>query len=158
MPPLSQLSDRGCVIRRYWRNWRCMTWKPSLRSSLWPINVPVLLRVVHGTRCRKPELPRRAAQVPPPRAVARRRRIAVTISHSLVLRSPHLRLGAGTSAASAHGNRQVTVGHALSTPNSRHSASECREILKLVKRISERHEQASKDGSVPAWQGEGRRR
>jgi hypothetical protein len=34
-------------------------------------------------------------------------------------------------------------------PNSRHSASECREILKLVKRISERREQASKDGSPP---------
>jgi hypothetical protein len=34
-------------------------------------------------------------------------------------------------------------------PNSRHSASECREILKLTKRISERCEQASKDGSPP---------
>jgi hypothetical protein len=34
-------------------------------------------------------------------------------------------------------------------PNSRHNASECREILKLAKRISERHEQASKDGSPP---------
>jgi hypothetical protein len=34
-------------------------------------------------------------------------------------------------------------------PNSRHSASECWEILKLVKRISERCEQASKDGSPP---------
>jgi hypothetical protein len=38
------------------------------------------------------------------------------ISRSLVLRSPQLRLGAGTSAASAHGNREVIVGHALSTP------------------------------------------
>jgi hypothetical protein len=34
-------------------------------------------------------------------------------------------------------------------PNSRHSASDCREILKLAKRISERREQASKDGSPP---------
>jgi hypothetical protein len=34
-------------------------------------------------------------------------------------------------------------------PNSRHSASECREILKLAKRISERREHASKDGSPP---------
>jgi hypothetical protein len=34
-------------------------------------------------------------------------------------------------------------------PNSRHSASECREIIKLVKRVSERHEQTSKDGSPP---------
>jgi hypothetical protein len=31
-------------------------------------------------------------------------------------------------------------------PNSRHSASECREIIKLAKRIGERREQASKDG------------
>jgi hypothetical protein len=34
-------------------------------------------------------------------------------------------------------------------PNSRHSASECREILKLAKRISERRDQASRDGSPP---------
>jgi hypothetical protein len=34
-------------------------------------------------------------------------------------------------------------------PNSRHSASECREIIKLAKRGSERREQASKDGSPP---------
>jgi hypothetical protein len=33
--------------------------------------------------------------------------------------------------------------------NSCHSASECREIIKLTKRISERREQASKDGSPP---------
>ena len=117
MPPLSLLSDRGCMIRRCWRNWRRMTWKPSLRSSLWPTNVPELLRVVHGTQRRRLELPRWVAQVPPPRAVARRRRrTMVTIGHSLVLRLPQLWLGAGTSAASAHGNREVTVGHALSIP------------------------------------------
>jgi hypothetical protein len=34
-------------------------------------------------------------------------------------------------------------------PNSRHNASECREIIKLAKRVSERREQASKDGSPP---------
>jgi hypothetical protein len=34
-------------------------------------------------------------------------------------------------------------------PNSRHSASECRGILKLTKRISERREHASRDGSLP---------
>jgi hypothetical protein len=32
-------------------------------------------------------------------------------------------------------------------PNSRHSASKCQEILKLVKRISERREQTFRDGS-----------
>jgi hypothetical protein len=34
-------------------------------------------------------------------------------------------------------------------PNSHHSASECREILKLAKRMRKRREQASKDGSPP---------
>jgi hypothetical protein len=34
-------------------------------------------------------------------------------------------------------------------PNDRHSASECREIIKLAKRGSERREQSSKDGSLP---------
>jgi hypothetical protein len=34
-------------------------------------------------------------------------------------------------------------------PNSRHSASECCEIIELVKRVSERREQTSKDGSPP---------
>jgi hypothetical protein len=34
-------------------------------------------------------------------------------------------------------------------PNSHHSASECREIIKLVKHVSERCEQTSKDGSPP---------
>jgi hypothetical protein len=34
-------------------------------------------------------------------------------------------------------------------PNSRHSAAECREIIKLAKRVSERREQTSKDGSSP---------
>ena len=32
-------------------------------------------------------------------------------------------------------------------PNGRHSATECREIIDLVKRVSERREQSSKDGS-----------
>jgi hypothetical protein len=34
-------------------------------------------------------------------------------------------------------------------PNTRHSASECREIIKLAKRVSERRGQSSKDGSPP---------
>jgi hypothetical protein len=43
-------------------------------------------------------------------------------------------------------------GSCLVHPNSRHSASECQEILKLAKRISERREQASKNGSPPRRQ------
>jgi hypothetical protein len=34
-------------------------------------------------------------------------------------------------------------------PNSRHSTTECREIIDLAKRVSERREQSSKDGSPP---------
>jgi hypothetical protein len=34
-------------------------------------------------------------------------------------------------------------------PNSRHSSMECREIIDLAKRVSERREQSSKDGSPP---------
>jgi hypothetical protein len=34
-------------------------------------------------------------------------------------------------------------------PNSRHSAAECREIIELVKRVSERREQTFRDGSSP---------
>jgi hypothetical protein len=34
-------------------------------------------------------------------------------------------------------------------PYSRHSAAECREIIDLTKRVSERREQSSKDGSPP---------
>jgi hypothetical protein len=34
-------------------------------------------------------------------------------------------------------------------PNSRHSATECREIIDLAKRVSERREQSSRDGSPP---------
>jgi hypothetical protein len=34
-------------------------------------------------------------------------------------------------------------------PNSRHSTAECREIIELAKRVSERCEQTSRDGSPP---------
>jgi hypothetical protein len=34
-------------------------------------------------------------------------------------------------------------------PYGRHSAAECREIIDLAKRVSERHEQSPKDGSSP---------
>jgi hypothetical protein len=43
------------------------------------------------------------------------------------------------------GNRGACPVH----PNDRHSAAECREIIDLAKRVSERHEQSSKDGSQP---------
>jgi hypothetical protein len=35
------------------------------------------------------------------------------------------------------------------TPNGGHNVEECREIIDLAKRVSERREQSSKDGSPP---------
>jgi hypothetical protein len=40
-------------------------------------------------------------------------------------------------------------GSCLVHPNGRHNATECREIIDLAKRVSERREQSSKDGSPP---------
>jgi hypothetical protein len=40
-------------------------------------------------------------------------------------------------------------GTCLVHPNSRHSAADCREIIKLARRVSERREQSSKDVSPP---------
>jgi hypothetical protein len=72
---------------------------------------------VHGTRYHRPELARRVARVPSPKTAKRkRRRTAATRGHSLLLRSSQLRLGAGTSATSAHGHREATAAHALCTP------------------------------------------
>ena len=41
-------------------------------------------------------------------------------------------------------------------PTARHSAADCREIQKLAKRVSGRHEQSSKDGSPPPRQRTGK--
>jgi hypothetical protein len=39
-------------------------------------------------------------------------------------------------------------------PNRRHNAAECREIIDLAKRVSERRERSSKDSSPPRrWPG-----
>ena len=43
-------------------------------------------------------------------------------------------------------------------PNSRHNTAECREIIDLVKRVSERREQSSKDGSPPRSRRPGKER
>jgi hypothetical protein len=40
-------------------------------------------------------------------------------------------------------------GSCLVHPSGRHSTAECREIIDLAKRVSERREQSSKDGSPP---------
>jgi hypothetical protein len=60
--------------------------------------------------------PSRRLSPSPKTGKRRRRRIAATRSHRLLLRSSQLRLGAGTIATSAHGRRGVTAAHALYTP------------------------------------------
>jgi hypothetical protein len=93
MLPSLSLSTRGYVMKRCWRSWPRMTWKLSPRSSLWLTSVPEPPRAEHGTRHHKPELPRRAARVLPPKTAKRRRRIAATRGRRLPLRSSQLRLG-----------------------------------------------------------------
>jgi hypothetical protein len=103
-------------MRKCWRSWPRMTWKLSPRSSLWPTSAPGLPRAVHGTRHHRPGLPRQVARVPSLRTTKRRRRTAAPRGRCLLLRSSQLRLGAETSATSAHGHRGVTTTHALYTP------------------------------------------
>jgi hypothetical protein len=103
-------------MKKCWRSWPRMTWKLSPRSSLWPTSAPGLPRAVHGTRHHRPGLPRRVAQVPSLRMAKRRKRTAALRGRRLLLRSSQLRLGAETSATSAHGCRGVIAAHALYTP------------------------------------------
>jgi hypothetical protein len=94
-----------------------MTWKLSPHSSLWPTSAPGLPRAVHGTRHHRPGLHRQVARVPSLRtAKRRRRRTAAPRGRRLLLRSSQLRMGAKTSATSAHGRRGVTAAHAPYTP------------------------------------------
>jgi hypothetical protein len=62
-------------------------------------------------------------------------------------------VAAVTGGRNKHGKRPRPQGGNSGScpvhPNSRHSASECHEIIKLAKRVSERREQASNDGSPP---------
>jgi hypothetical protein len=102
-------------MKRCWRSWPRMTWKLSPRSSLWPTSAPGLPRAVHGTRHRRPGLPRWVARVPS-LGTTRRRRTGAPRGRRLLLRSSQLRLGAETSATSTHGRRGMTAAHALYTP------------------------------------------
>jgi hypothetical protein len=128
-----------------------MTWKLSPRSSLWLTSVPELPRAVHGTRHHRPELPRRGGSG----AVAqdgKKKKKKKKKNHG------HERLSSAASvvAAATQGRNKRNKrprpqggnsGSCPVHPNSRHSAAECSEIIKLAKRVSERREQTSKDGS-----------
>ena len=110
---------RGCATRRCWKSWSHVMWTTSPHSSLWLKNVPGPPRAVLGTWCHKLGSPRRAVRVPSPRAMAKRKRetrAAAARSSRLLLQSSLQRLGAGVSAASAHGPRKATTTHAQYTP------------------------------------------
>jgi hypothetical protein len=116
------------------------------------ISVPDPPRVVHGTRSHKPGLPRRVARVPPP-------------GRQKEKEGPQLREAAVYRAGRCSCDREPgdrnkrprpqrgNSGSCPVHPNGRHSAAECREIIDLAKRVSERvserREQSSKDGSPP---------
>jgi hypothetical protein len=57
--------------------------------------------------------------------------------------------GARTRAANLRASSAATPGSCPIHPGACHSASECREILKLAERVSKRREQASNDDSSP---------
>jgi hypothetical protein len=68
-------------------------------------------------------------------------------------RSTALVVAAATGGRGDHNKRprpqRGNSGSCPMHPNGRHNAAECREIIDLAKRVSERREQSSKDGSPP---------
>jgi hypothetical protein len=68
-------------------------------------------------------------------------------------RSTALVVAAATGARGDHNKRprpqRGNSGSCRVHPNSRHSIMKCREIIDLAKRVSERREQSSRDGSPP---------
>jgi hypothetical protein len=115
-----------------------MTWKLSPRSSLWPTSAPGPTRVTQtgGSGAviqddkKKKKKKNRGLERPPSTApvVA-----AATGDRSERNKRPWPQRG-NSGSCPVH-------------PNSHHSATECREITELAKRVSERREQTSRDGS-----------
>jgi hypothetical protein len=120
-----------------------MMWKLSPHSSLWPTNAPEPQRAMHGTRPHKSGLPNRVAREKKNR------------DHQK-LRSTALVIAAATRGQGDRNKRprpqRGNSGSCPMHPNGRHSTAECREIIDLAKRVSERCEQSSKDGSPPRRQ------
>jgi hypothetical protein len=127
-----------------------MTWKLSPHSLLWPTSAPGLPRAGHGNRHHRPGFPRRVARVPSLRTAKIRKK---KNHDSERPPSAALVVAATTGGRNERNKRprpqRSNSGSCPVHPNSRHSATECREIIELAKRVSERHEQTSKDGSPP---------
>jgi hypothetical protein len=129
-----------------------MTWRLSPCSSLWLTSAQEPPRAVHGTQPHKPELPGQVARAPSPGTVKRKKGRGYERPQSTAL--------VVVAATGGQGDRNKrprpqkdSSGSCPVHPNGRHSATECREIIDLARRVSERvnerREQSSKDGSPP---------
>jgi hypothetical protein len=129
-----------------------MTWIVSPHSSRWPTSAQEPLRVEHGTRPHKPGSPRWVAWVSSPGYEMDGKKKKKGHGHEKP-RSTALVVAAATGGRGDRNKRprpqRGNSGSCHVHPNSRHSATECREIINLAKRVSERREQSSKDSSPP---------
>jgi hypothetical protein len=141
MLPSSRPSAREYVMRKCWRSWPRMTWRLSPHSSLWPRSAPEPPRAVHGTRPHRPGLPRRVARVPSPGTIKRKKK--KDHDHQKPW-STALVVAAATGGRGDYNKRprpqRGNSGSCPVHPNGRHNAAECREIINLAKRVSERRE------------------
>jgi hypothetical protein len=137
-------------MKKCWKSWPHMTWKLSPHSSLWPINAPEPPRAACGTRPHKLELPSLVAQGAVPRDRKKKKKKDRDYQKP---RSTALVVAAATGGQGDRNKRprpqRGNSGSCPVHPNGRHSAAECYEIIDLAKRVSERREQSSKDGSPP---------
>jgi hypothetical protein len=137
-------------MRKCWRSWPRTTWRLSPHSSLWPTNAPEPRegRAWHSV----PQIG--AAQSGGSGAILRDGEKKKKKDHDYQKpRSTALVVAAATGGQGDRNKRpQPQRGNSGSCPvhpNGRHSATECREIIDLAKRVSERRKQSSKDGSPP---------
>ena len=105
---------------------------------------------MHGTRPHNPGLPSRVARVPSPGTEKKKKKKDHDYQKS---RSTALLVAAATRGQDDRNKRprsqRGNSGSCSMHPNGHHSTVECREIIDLAKRVSERREQSSKDGSPP---------
>jgi hypothetical protein len=127
-----------------------MTWKLSLRSSFWPTSALGLPRA--GAWHSAPQIG--VTQTGGSGAVSQdgKKKKKKNLGSE---RPPSAALVvAAATGGRNEGNKRPrpqrgNSGSCPVHPNSRHSATECLEIIKLAKRVSRRREQSSKDGSPP---------
>jgi hypothetical protein len=140
-------------MRKCCRSWPHMTWRLSPHSSLWPTNALEPPRAAHGTRPHKTGAAQSGGSGAVPRDGKKKKKKDRDYQK---LWSTALVVVAATGGRGDRNKRprpqRGNSGSCPMHPNSRHSATECREIIDLAKRVSERREQSFKDGSPPRHQ------